>query len=242
MQRLVVAILVLLAGTVRARADDDVDDHPLAQDLRAAFGRDISRCHGDKCELELHRVTCTSRGAATTCRAAGTRTARGPHAVQLAAHLREIGGTPATATRVALARISCVSTAVPTQPVRHGRCAVERTDGDGALDSDLDRLLTDDGSGPLVELCKLGEFCWTGTFHVACKRDACTFTCPPSTIGKDWLDACHLPDAAPVTQTNAPLAADLRARTGRSAATLSCSSSGGSIDGGLTSLVTCDAR
>jgi hypothetical protein len=86
-----IAILaVLVAGPARADVNGDgVDDHPLASDLRAAFGRGLSSCRGGECSFDLSAVECTTRGTATTCRA-GTRTTSGASAERLAAHLREM--------------------------------------------------------------------------------------------------------------------------------------------------------
>jgi hypothetical protein len=59
-----IAILaVLIAGAARADVNgDDVDDHPLASDLRAAFGRGLSSCRGGECSFDLSAVECTTRG------------------------------------------------------------------------------------------------------------------------------------------------------------------------------------
>jgi hypothetical protein len=241
-----IAVLAILAASA-ARADgdgDDVDDHPLASDLRAAFGRDVSSCRGNECNLELSAIECTTRGTATICRA-GQHKASGANAERLAVHLRQIANDehrdgdpqkrPATVT---IARIACRSYKLESQDKLRGHCSVERSPGDAELDGVLAGLRTNAGD-PLLEMCKLGEFCWTGAVHVTCKSDKCTLTCPAGSEGAQWLDACHLAPDQVVTVTDPAFAKQVHARTGSATGTISCFSSGGSIDGGVTSLVAC---
>jgi hypothetical protein len=224
--RIVIAALLLIGTTARADVDgDDVDDHPLASDLRAAFGRGVSACRGNACTLDLANVACTTRGTATTCRA-GQRTATGTKAAQLAAHLREIADADT------IARIRCSSYKLETQDRLRGKCWVER----GRGDSELEGVLR-----PFLEICKLGQFCWTGEAHVTCKSNKCTLECP-AVAGSGTWDACRLDAGQVVSVTDAKLARQVRARTGKTTATMSCFTSGGTIDGGVTSLVACTVR
>jgi len=243
-----IAIFTLLvAGAARADVDgDEIDDHPLASDLRAAFGRGLSSCHGDKCELELTAVECTTRGTATTC-VAGKRKASGVNAARLADHLREMasyedGASPQTkASTVRIARIQCRSYKLESQARLRGHCSVERRPGDADFDGILTGLKTGDGN-PLLETCKLGQFCWTGAVHVTCKSDECALTCPAGSEGAQWLDACHLAPDQVVPVTDAAFAKQVHARTGAATGRISCFSSGGTIDGGVTSMVACDVQ
>jgi hypothetical protein len=57
-----------------------------------------------------------------------------------------------------------------------------------------------------------------------------------------WLDACHLDPHQVVRLADAAFARQVHARTGSSMATIRCFSSGGSIEGGVTSMVACDAQ
>jgi hypothetical protein len=241
--RRIAIFTLLLAGAARADVDgDDIDDHPLASDLRAAFGRDLSSCRGNECNFELSAVECTTRDTATTCRA-GKRKASGTNAERLADHLREIANDAGPQTKpatVTIARIACSSYKIESQDRLRGHCWVERGPGDAAFDGVLTGLKTSDGL-PLLEMCKLGGFCWTGTVHVTCKSDKCTLTCPAGSEGAEWLDACHLDPDHVVTVSDAAFAKQVHARTG-AGGTISCFTSGGRIDGGVTSMVACDAR
>jgi hypothetical protein len=220
-------LIVLLAGSARADDGDDVDDHPLAADLRAAFGRDLSVCRGTpghrECELVVAPVSCTTRDGATTCRA-GKRKASGAAAERLSDHLRTMAENrtavpdpkPATVT---IASIVCSSYPLEGEPKLRGHCGVERTDGDAVFDRVLTDLKNDDGT-PLLEMCKLGQFCWTGTVQATCKSNRCKLTCPPASDDSQWLDGCHLPGA--VTTTSAAFARNVHARAHAATAQISC--------------------
>ena len=244
----IVIFTMLIASAARADVDgDDIDDHPLASDLRAAFGRAMSACRSTECSFELQAVQCTRRGAVTTCRS-GKHRASGVNAERLANHLREIANYAvrkndphATAPMVEIARIACRSYKIESQDRLRGHCWIERRPGDAELDGVLTSLKTNDGN-PRLEVCKLGQFCWTGTVHVTCKSDKCTLTCPAGSEEAQWLDACHLDRGQVVTVADAAFAKQVHARTGSSTGTISCFSSGGSIDGGVTSMVACDVQ
>jgi hypothetical protein len=240
----IAAVLVLIVGAARA---DEIDDHPLAGDLRAAFGRDVSSCRDHECNLDVSAVECTTRGTATSCRA-GRRTASGATAERLADHLRGMtdfeargSDTQPKAPVVAIARIACRSSKLASQDTLHGHCSVERRSGDAALDGVLSGLKTREGY-PVLDVCKLGQFCWTGTVHATCNSDGCTLACPAGSEEAQWLDGCHLGKDQTVEVSDAAFARQLTARAGAAKGTISCFSTGGALDGGLTSMVACNVR
>jgi hypothetical protein len=260
MRRIAVLAVLLAAGVAHADGDDDnddIDDHPLAIDLRSAFGHEISQCRGDKCALELTSVTCTTMAARTTCRALapvhslsvpyglGPHKATGPAAKRLAAHLREVFNdreiNPPASPTVTIARIGCTSFPNGSHDGARGHCSVERQRGDAALHDALAHLSTSEGM-PLLEQCKLTAFCWTGVVRASCDGATCTLSCPAGSEDAEWTDKCHVPSDPTIRITDAGFAASVRARTGRSTATIGCYTSGGTIDGGVTSMVACDVK
>jgi hypothetical protein len=58
---------------------------------------------------------------------------------------------------------------IESQPARHGHCFVEHKPGDGEIEGALANLKTDDNY-PLLDMCKLGQFCWTGGWLSSTKQ------------------------------------------------------------------------
>jgi hypothetical protein len=237
-RRAAIISAVLLCVAAVARADhgfgdeqlDDVDDEPLAQELRAAFGARISTCTPDgACALSLTELSCKG----SVCRArdaahGGKRlVARGAAAKTVREHLLDLGSSHFAAGQTAAWEVQCHAEKGSNEKIRHGHCGVTLGDGDGELIGGVSGF----GSN------KLGGVWWTGDVIVTCGDGICHAQCAHGRLFLQYQDCEGDPRDFPRTRA---FAEALARRGGASAALISC---GGwrdqGWDGGLVDVAGC---
>jgi hypothetical protein len=208
--------------------DPAPDDHTLAQALRAGFGPGIWRCAPGGCSIALAEVACASKRGILRCDAVDhTSGDRKLQATGTAA-----AGVSAALTsdldRAEVATIDCEGHPhLPGTASVH--CRIVGSVGDGLIDSAVAHF----------EVSSLGQRSRTPVpVEIRCTDSACVLATP------DLRETVSGPDAAALSRALAKRRGQRCATSGtcRVTALVSCESSGGFADGGLTSVVACSVR
>jgi hypothetical protein len=216
--------------------DHDIDDNPLAQDLRGAFGANVSRCDANSCTSQVRALWCeTARDA---CHAIDRRSGRtlestGKAAHRLALHLRGLGSASFDRDRVAAWDIACSASRFDAGQgsafPMHGHCVVQLKDGDAAL---AEALST-------VGASKLGGNWWTGREHVTCTGPRCHVACEAPRPDDDVWERCG-EGGEPLLDLSGGAAVEVLRRRGGSSMTVQCRRWRSELwDGGLVDVVGC---
>jgi hypothetical protein len=198
-------------------------DHPLAQALRDGFGADVWRCAGD-CTIALSNVRCSSHGRTARCEAVDN--ANGDRKVVSTATAAE-GVAAALTNDIGHRQVATVACSghshLPAYPSVH--CRIVGGDGDDIID----------GAIAAFEVSSLGQHSRTpAPVTIRCSGDTCVLAGQATISGNDAAALSHV------------LATRRGARCGagtcRIEAAVTCESTGGFADGGLTHVLTCSVR